>query len=176
MNPYNQVYYGRPSYGYQFQPMPMQQVPQQIPQVPQMQQTVPQSMPQTIQTPIQNIILQGKSVDSIDVVKAMDIPLDGSISYFPLTDGTAIVTKQLQMDGTSKTIIYKPVVENEKEEKTTAINYITPEVLDEKVKVIHEANSNVQDGIVSIKEQIEHLSGNLKELTNEMRNYKGGKR
>lgn len=166
MNPYNQVYYGRPSYGYQFQPMPMQQVPQQVPQVPQMQQQPAQPM----------IGLQGKSVDSIDVVKAMDINLDGSISYFPLTDGTAIVTKQLQMDGTSKTIIYKPVVENEKEEKTTAINYITPEVLDEKVKVIHEANSNVQDGIVSIKEQIEHLSGNLKELTNEMRNYKGGKR
>ena len=164
MNPYQQPYFGRPAYGYmQYQPMPMQQ------QVP-MQQPMQQQ-------PAQSIVgLQGKSVDSIDVVKAMDINLDGSISYFPLTDGTAIVTKQLQMDGTSKTIIYKPVVENEKEEKTTAINYITPEVLDEKVKVIHEANSNVQDGIVSIKEQIEHLSGNLKELTNEMRNYKGGKR
>lgn len=169
MNPYNQVYYGRPSYGYQFQPMPMQQVPQQVP--PMQQQPIQQPI-----QPMQPVGLQGKSVDSIDVVKAMDINLDGSISYFPLTDGTAIVTKQLQMDGTSKVVIYKPVVENEKEEKTTAINYITPEVLDEKVKVIHEANSNVQDGIVSIKEQIEHLSGNLKELTNEMRNYKGGKR
>ena len=36
--------------------------------------------------------LLGKSVDNIDVVKAMDIPLDGSISYFPLTDGSAIVS------------------------------------------------------------------------------------
>ena len=47
-------------------------------------------------------LLNGKSVDSLDVVKAMDIPLDGSISYFPLTDGSAIVSKQLQNDGTSK--------------------------------------------------------------------------
>lgn len=82
-------------------------------------QSIPQqNMEQMMQTPLQTSavqsrpILNGKSVDSIDVVKAMDIPLDGSISYFPLADGTAIVTKQLQMDGTSKTVIYKPMEEN----------------------------------------------------------------
>ena len=32
----------------------------------------------------------------------------GSVNYFPLTDGSAIVTKQLQADGTSKIVIYKP--------------------------------------------------------------------
>lgn len=61
------------------------------------------SGPQYIKTGI-----QGKQVDSVDVVKATDVPFDGSISYFPLTDGTAIVTKQLQMDGTSKIVVYKP--------------------------------------------------------------------
>ena len=44
-----------------------------------------------------HIGLLGKSVESIDVVKAMDIPLDGSTSYFPLTDGSAIVTKKYKM-------------------------------------------------------------------------------
>ena len=29
-------------------------------------------------------VLNGKQVDSIDVVKATDIPLDGSVSYFPI--------------------------------------------------------------------------------------------
>lgn len=62
--------------------------------------TQPYIPPQTNNT--QQVLL-GKSVDSIDVVKAMDIPLDGTISYFPLTDGSAIVTKRLQGDGTSKT-------------------------------------------------------------------------
>ena len=52
-------------------------------------------------------MLNGKQVESIDVVKAMDIPLDGSINYFPIADGSAIVTKRLQMDGTSKITIYK---------------------------------------------------------------------
>ena len=50
--------------------------------------------------------LQGKSVDNLEVVKSTDIPLDGSKSYFPLTDGSMIATKQLQSDGTSKIVIY----------------------------------------------------------------------
>jgi hypothetical protein len=62
--------------------------------------------------------LLGKSVDSVDVVKAIDIPLDGSVSYFPLTDGSAIVTKQLQMDGTSKIMVYKPIIEQKEQLKT----------------------------------------------------------
>jgi hypothetical protein len=62
--------------------------------------------------------LFGKSVDSVDVVKAIDIPLDGSVSYFPLTDGSAIVTKQLQMDGTSKIMVYKPIIEQKETVKT----------------------------------------------------------
>ena len=95
-----------PNYNQYYQPQmrvgqPIQTV-QQI-QPMQQQQIVQQPMAQ----PIQAIGLQGKSVESIDVVKAMDIPLDGSVSYFPLTDGSAIVSKQLQQDGTSKTIIYK---------------------------------------------------------------------
>lgn len=68
--------------------------------------------------------LQGKQVDSLEVVKATDVPFDGSISYFPLTDGTTIVTKQLQMDGTSKIIVFKPV----EEDNTT--KFITAEDLD----------------------------------------------
>lgn len=164
MNPYNQVYYGRPSYGYQFQPMPMQQVPQQISQVPQMQQQPAQPM----------IGLQGKSVDSIDVVKAMDINLDGSISYFPLTDGTAIVTKQLQMDGTSKVVIYEPV--KAKSEQQEQPKYLTAEELNQQIKIITEDNNNLKTGMETIKSQIEELSNNFKELLSEMRGFKGGKR
>ena len=72
--------------------------------------------------------LQGKVVDSLDVVKATDIPYDGSVSYFPLTDGTAIITKQLQQDGTSKVVIYKPMIENEESK------YITETDLEKQLK------------------------------------------
>ena len=162
MNPYQQPYFGRPAYGYmQYQPMPMQQ------QVP-MQQPMQQQ-------PAQSIVgLQGKSVDSIDVVKAMDIPLDGSVSYFPLVDGTAIITKQLQMDGTSKTVIYEPVkAQSEQQEQP---KYLTAEELNQQIKIISEDNNNLKAGMETIKGQIEELSNNFKELLNEMRGFKGGKR
>lgn len=78
--------------------------------------------------------LLGKSVDSVDVVKAIDIPLDGSVSYFPLTDGSAIVTKQLQMDGTSKIMVYKPIIEQKEEVKT--ISYKEFEELRKEVNMV----------------------------------------
>lgn len=85
--------------------------------------------------------IQGKSVDSLEVVKAMDIPLDGSISYFPLTDGTAIVSKQLQADGTSKTVIYKPVQDEQKD----TIKYITIDELEEVLNEVQDLKDELKD-------------------------------
>lgn len=140
------------------------------------QQTLMQQQQQNqIQQPIQLMqqnqqqnfnpanILQGKSVDSIDVVKAMDIPLDGSISFFPLTDGTAIITKQLQKDGTSKTIIYKPSEENLEKEKEN--KYITVDEFNQTIKQIN-SNNNYKDDIKDIKRQIKNIIEDLKEIEN----------
>lgn len=165
MNPYQQPYFGRPAFNYnpyqQMQPMQQPMVQQQ----PIMQQSM---------QPIQPVGLQGKSVDSIDVVKAMDIPLDGSVSYFPLVDGTAIITKQLQMDGTSKTIIYEPIkAQSEQQEQP---KYLTADELNEQIKIISKDNNNLKSGVENIRGQIEELSNNFKELLNEMRGFKGGKR
>ena len=110
---------------------------------------------QPIQMPKSNGLL-GKSVDSIDVVKAMDIPLDGSISYFPLTDGSAIVSKQLQTDGTSKTIIYKPIVEKQKDKRQE--RFVTFEEFDRAIGRIDlselEDLQNLKDDIKEIKKQL----------------------
>lgn len=90
------------------------------PQIDQYYQPTPQ-VPKTTG-------LNGKSVDSLEVVKSMDIPLDGSISYFPLADGSSIVTKQLLSDGTSKVVVYKKT-EMEGEPK-----FITEERLKEELE------------------------------------------
>lgn len=55
----------------------------------------------------------GKMVDSIDVVKATDIPMDGNMYYFPKADGTEIFGKQWQANGTTRILTYKPVLEPE---------------------------------------------------------------
>ena len=122
------------------QPMPQHQYIQQIPQQ-------------------NNNYLLGKSVDSIEVVKAMDIPLDGSTSYFPLTDGSAIVTKKLQTDGTSKTIVYKPIEEDEK----NAPKYITIEDLEKAMKKID--LSEIED----IKDELKMFKKDLKEVKTKMK-------
>ena len=106
-----------------------------------------------------HIGLLGKSVESIDVVKAMDIPLDGSTSYFPLTDGSAIVTKKIQNDGTSKTIVYKPVEEESKSQPV----YVTMEDVEKKMK---EFDSNSE--IKSVKEELKSLKKQIKEIKLDM--------
>ena len=98
--------------------------------------------------------LQGKSIDNLEVVKAMDIPLDGSISYFPLVDGSAIVTKQLQQDGTSKITIYKPIEADE----ATPTKYATLEDIDSRIKDIKLPDMKpLQDDIKTLKKQIRIL-------------------
>lgn len=144
---YNQ-FYGQMQMPKMANAQPMQSV--------QPMQTMEQYQPQQI---YKQIGLQGKSVDSIDVVKAMDIPLDFSISYFPLTDGSAIVTKQLQTDGTSKTVVYKPI---EDKEIANVPKYITKEDLDKEIKKVD--NSSIKDDIKTLKRKIEDLSEDLKDI------------
>lgn len=119
------------------------------------QPTQPQPYIQTMQ-PISNPTLLGKAVESVDVVRAMDIPFDGSISYFPLTDGSAIITKQLQTDGTSKTIIYKPVVED----KNDKVKFATLEDIENAINEL-----DIKD-ISDLRNDIKELKKQLKEKTN----------
>ena len=114
------------------------------------------TQPQPVQpTPMRyNSGLQGKSIDNLEVVKAMDIPLDGSISYFPLVDGTAIVTKQLQQDGTSKITIFKPI----EAEEATSVKYATIEDIENRINNIKIPDMKpLQDEIKTLKKQIRIL-------------------
>ena len=143
-----------PRYGQPYQPYANQAVQPQQPIQPQPVQNFTQ--PMAIQG------LQGKTVDSIDVVKAMDIPLDGTISYFPLVDGTAIVTKQLQADGTSKTLVYKPSEEKKPEQQ---VKYVTPEELNKAIKDISvddDEFEELKEDVRSIKKQVKNLTDNIK--------------
>ena len=126
-------------YNQQFYP---QRYSQSYPQQMQMQ---PSYVPLAVQN--NQTAMQGKVVDSIEVVKAMDIPLDGSISYFPIIDGSAIVTKQLQTDGTSKMIIYEPINEKERIPK-----YVTFDDLKKELENLD--FDDLRDEIKDIKKQL----------------------
>lgn len=57
--------------------------------------------------------IQGKMVDSIDVVKAFDVPLTGEPIFFPKFDMSEIYTKQIQPNGTSRIAVYRAVTEEQ---------------------------------------------------------------
>lgn len=118
------------------------------------QPTQPQPYIPTIQ-PINNpTSLLGKAVESVDVVKAMDIPFDGSISYFPLTDGSAIITKQLQTDGTSKMVVYKPAQEDKKD----VVQFATLEDIENAINDLDLSDiQDIRDDIKEIKKQLKEF-------------------
>lgn len=114
---------------------------------------IPPIMPTNNQTS-----LLGKTVENLEIVKVTDIPFDGSVSYFPLADGTAIVTKQFQNDGTTKTTIYKPVKEEEKE----LPRYAT----------IEEVKKEINNIDLS---ELDDLKDELKEIKKELKSIKKSK-
>ena len=128
---------------------------------PQYQPQSPDYMSQMQNAYQKPLGLQGKTVDNIEVVKATDIPLDGSISYFPLVDGSSIVTKQLMQDGTSRMIVYKPVETTPKANTTENKEiYVTEKQLDEKLKTFN--NEELKQEIEKLKKQIKDLTNNSK--------------
>ena len=63
--------------------------------------------------PVQNQFpALGKIVESMDIVKVTDIPMDGNMYYFPKADGTEIYGKQFGMDGKTRILTFKPLLED----------------------------------------------------------------
>lgn len=142
-NPYMNRFYGQQQTNMP-QPMEMSMQQQNTPQMALNRQN----------------ILYGKQVDSLEVVKAIDIPLDGSISYFPLANGSAIVTKQLQQDGTSKITIYEPKTQKED------MKFATIEDVDKRLEKLD--FSEIDD----LKDDLEDLKKELKDIKNKLKTKK----
>mgnify|MGYP000303805821 FL=1 len=104
-NPYQSMNYNiqqaYPQYGYNpyFQQTRMQQ-PQieQVQSVNQLQQQMPRGV-------------NGRVVQSVEMITANDVPMDGSAAFFPMQDMSAILAKSWNADGTIKTVIFKPINE-----------------------------------------------------------------
>lgn len=141
-NPYLNRFYGQQQTNI---PQPME--------MPMQQQNTPQMG-------LNRAFLNGKQVESIDIVKSLEIPLDGSISYFPLVNGTAIATKQLMQDGTSKITIYEPKTQK------NDIKFATIEDIDKRLEKID--FSEIDD----LKDDLEDLKKDLKDIKNKLKTKK----
>lgn len=90
----NQQYQGWPG---QFQPMQ-----------PMFQQTQPMWQPTTnnMARPFQQVT--GRTVASAAEITPNEVPMDGSMSLFPLSDGSAIIGKRWGADGSISTVTFVP--------------------------------------------------------------------
>lgn len=89
-----------PMVGYQERMAQLQQQYNMAPTQPMVQQYV---------QPMNGLL--GKVVDSLEVVKATDVPMDGNCYYFPKADGTEIYAKRWLSNGTTEVVTYKPSIE-----------------------------------------------------------------
>lgn len=96
----------------------MQMNPYQMPQVnsyvPQYQQAYnPMQNIQRFQQQQQPEQMQqgifGKVVQSQDSIVANDVPMNGSVAFFPKSDLSEIYAKQWSADGTISTMVFKPI-------------------------------------------------------------------
>ncbi len=116
--------------------MPMQNpYMDRMAQLQQYQQSLQQPVVPTQMSGANQMSALGKMVDSIDVVKATDIPMDGNSYYFPKADGTEVYCKQWLQNGTTRILTFKPVFEDNP-------NNVSPDT--EKLKI------SLSDGVTDI--------------------------
>lgn len=101
MQPYQNFYPQMNNYG-QMMPNPY------MDRMAQLQQYQQSLQPAQMSGANQQMNVIGKIVDSIDVVRATDVPMDGSMYYFPKADGTEIFGKQWLSNGQTRILTFKP--------------------------------------------------------------------
>lgn len=136
-------------------------------QLQQYQQSLQQPIVPT-QTPVSNqMSALGKMVDSIDVVKATDIPMDGNAYYFPKADGTEVYCKQWLQNGTTRILTFKPVFDDNTNNVSSDAEKIKIEDFNTILEGISGKVDNVLIEIRKIIEQPKQSSRTKKETNTE---------
>lgn len=110
---------------------------------PQMQQQIQQQMPNNLST--------GKIVDSIEIVKVTDIPMDGNAYYFPKADGSEVYSKRWLANGKTEISRYVKAIEtDEKEEQPVSFDFESMQNdLVERLNVIDDRMQKLEKSLVS---------------------------
>lgn len=124
-------------------------------------QTYPMQQQSIQQTP-QNF-LQGKVVDSKDVVKATDVPMDGSYYYFPKADGTEIYSKRWLPNGTTEISTYIPKFDSENVDTKMPDNSFDLEFKNEIVDLLNNINGRIDNLEKSLNKVNNKSTSNKKE-------------
>lgn len=139
-------YYGQPYIQQQYNPYL-----QRMENLQQFQQAIQQPMVPTSMSGANQFTPLGKIVESMDIVKVTDIPMDGNMYYFPKADGTEIYAKQFGIDGKARILTFKPLLDDEPNNSTTN---------EERLKFddFNNVLMGIQEDIRTLNEKIDKIS------------------
>lgn len=102
--------------------------------------------------PVQNQFpALGKIVESMDIVRVTDIPMDGNMYYFPKADGTEVYGKQFGTDGKTRILTFKPVLDSEPNNVSSDTEKFDFDGMNERI-------NNVLECIRSLNEKLDKIS------------------
>lgn len=131
-----------PNYFQQTTPIPQMNYGYNVyPRMPQM--TVPE-----IQQPIGNI--SGKIVQTVEQITADDVPMNGSVAFFPKQDMSEIYAKSWGADGMIRTIVFKPT-------ESASPNNLSPKEEKMKFDLSDEATDLFLNKFDELSDKIEQL-------------------
>lgn len=154
-------YYQMPNYQNSYQQQMINMSNPYLDRMNQLQQFQQNLQGTQMSLPNNQFVPLGKMVESEDIVRATDIPMDGNMYYFPKADGSMIFGKQWLANGTTRLIAFKPILDDE------ASNYQQGEI-----KSDFGAFGEVLDGIQA---DIKTLSDKIDKLSKSSTSYKGKK-
>ena len=94
--------------------------------------------------------LQGKVVNNFDEVTANDVPMNGSVAYFPKSDLSEIECRQWNANGTISRTVYKPILDD----SNNNLNNVSSDDFSLKFDTINERLDAIQSEISSIKDSM----------------------
>lgn len=123
---------------------------QRMENLQQFQQAIQQPMVSTQMSGTSSFNPFGKIVESMDIVKVTDIPMDGNMYYFPQADGQAIYGKKFLPNGQTQILAFKPSSESEPDNVSTEVEKSKFDTLEQFLKGIQNEVRTLSDKIDKI--------------------------
>ena len=135
----------------------------QQPLVPtQMSGANQQAMPQQI------VGINGRIVQAVETINPNEVPMDGSVAFFPKQDLTEIYAKSWNADGTIRTLTFKPVLND----KTDILSGDTEKL---EFDLSEKATEGIMAKLNELSEKIEQLSLGTQRKTSRTQNKESEK-
>lgn len=121
-----------------------------------------QAMPQQIAG------INGRIVQAVENINANEVPMDGSVAFFPKQDLTEIYAKSWNADGTIRTLTFKPVLND----KTDVLSGDTEKL---EFDLSEKATEGIMAKLNELSEKIEQLSLGTQRKTSRTQNKESEK-